>query len=114
LDGGIEALIAGLEAQIAKLIELNPILAQVDDLQRQAEAILARGARQDVQAAQLKPVQDALAAIARDNPAVAVLQGLQDRLKGLVGQAGPGLSFLEPQKQLAQGVIRSMRLSEGS
>lgn len=114
LGGGVEALIAGLEAQIAKLIEVNPILARVDDLQRQAEAILARGARPDVQAAQLKPVQDALAAIARDNPAVAILQGLQDRLKGLVGQAGPGLSFLEPQKQLAQGVIKSVRLSEGS
>jgi len=114
LDGGIEALIAGIEAQIAKLIELNPILARVDDLQRQAEAILTRGATPEVEAAQLKPVQDALAAIAKDNPAVAVLQGLQSRLKGLVGQAGPGLSFLEPQKQIAQGVIKSMRLSEGT
>jgi len=114
LSGGIEALIAGLEAQIAKLIEMNPILARVDDLQRQAEAILARGARPDVQAAQLKPVQDALAVIAQGNPAVAVLQGLQDRLKGLMGQAGPGISFLEPQKQIAQGVIKSMRLSEGT
>lgn len=114
LSGGVEALIAGLEAQIAKLIEINPVLAQVDDLQRQAEAILTRGARPDVEAAQIKPVQDALAAIAKDNPAVGVLQGLQNQLKGLQGQAGPGLSFLEPQKQIAQGVIKSMRLSEGS
>lgn len=113
LGGGIEGQIEALKGQIASLVAANPVVAQVEGLQRQVDAVLARGASAAVEAAQLKPIQDQIEALAKANPIVGTVQGLQQQLQKLIGLAGPGLNFLEPQKRLAEGKIKSLFLSEG-
>lgn len=113
LSGGVEGLIANVQAQIANLVANNPVLATVDDLQRQVDAILIRGAAPDVTAAALKPIQDQIAQLTEANPVVGTLLNLNSQLQALTTQAGPGLNFLGPQQRLVQGVVKSLHLSEG-
>lgn len=114
LGGAIEGQIEGLKAQIANLVASNPVVAQVEGLQRQVDAVLVRGAAAAVQASQLAPIQAEIKALTDANPIVAEVLDLRAKLQGLIGQAGAGLNFLEPQKRLAQGVIKSVRLAEAN
>ena len=112
LPGNVEGLIQALTARIADLIARNPVLAAIDDLQRQADAILTRGASPEATAALLKPIRDEIARLTQASPAVGLLGDLSAQLQGLASQAGPGLNFLGPQQRLVQGVVKSLHLSE--
>ncbi|WP_426315502.1 phage baseplate assembly protein domain-containing protein [Methylobacterium fujisawaense] len=109
LSGGVEGLIANLEAQIAGLIANNPVIGLVDDLVDELEALNASGGPEAAIAAKAAELTGQIEQLTGANPIIGQIANLRGRLQQLADQAGPALNFLEPQKRLVQGLTKSMR-----
>ena len=109
LSGGVEGLIAGLEAQIAGLIANNPAIGMVDDLIDELEALNASGGPEAAIAEKAAELTGQIEQLTGANPVIGQIANLRGRLQQLADQAGPALNFLEPQKRLVQGQTKSMR-----
>jgi phage gp45-like len=109
MGGNVEALIAGLEAQIAGLIANSPVIGIVDDLVDELAALNASGGPEAAIAEKAAALTGQIQQLTGANPVIGQIASLRGKLQQLVDQAGPGLNFLEPQKRLVQGVTKSMR-----
>ena len=113
LSGGIEGLIANVEAQIAGLLAAHPIARQVDGLLSRIEALADAPLPSDVVQAARAMLQAQVEYLAANHPVVGQIAQLRRALQGLIDAAGPGLGFLAPQQRLARGLTRSMLFSKG-
>ena len=111
LGGGIEALIQAAMAQIASLMQANPAVAVVDGLVDELAALQASGSPAVV--AEMTPViQGLIDDATKGNPVVGQVADLRSKLTALMDSAGPGLNFLAPQQRMAQGLTKSLKLSQ--
>ncbi len=109
MGGTVEALIAGLEAQVANLIANNPVIGLVDDLVDELAALNASGGPEAAIAAKAADLTGQIVQLTRANPVIGQIADLRNKVQQLADQAGPGLNFLEPQKRLVKGLTKSMR-----
>lgn len=109
MGGNLEALIAGLESQIAGLIANNPVIGLVDDLVDELAALNASGGPEAAIAAKAAELTGQIQQLTGANPVIGQIANLRGALQRLADEAGPGLNFLEPQKRLVQGLTKSMR-----
>ena len=111
LSGGIEGLISAAEAEIASLVSANPVVATVDGLVDELAALQSSGSPATI--ASMAPViQGLIDAATQGNPIVGQVADLRSKLTALMNSAGPGLNFLAPQQRMAQGLTKSLKLSQ--
>ncbi len=88
LSGGVEGLIANLEAQIAGLIANNPVIGLVDDLVDELEALNASGGPEAAIAEKATELTGQIEQLTGANPIIGQIANLRGRLQQLADQAG--------------------------
>jgi hypothetical protein len=111
LPGGVEGLISAAFREIADLISANPVVALVDSLVDELASLNA-SASAAVAASMAPVIQGLIDSATASNAVVAQVADLRSTLAALMNSAGPGLNFLAPQQRAAQGLTRSLKLSQ--